>query len=394
MKNLFILPEETEEEQIAGKTKKQLLSSLLIVISLGVVINGVFGIIAKPDMGEILLITASLCFLGMCYIINRNGYNLLAAFLAIGALTATIGFFSFFQQTPGTLYIFAIPLLLGAIYFEFRALTVYAVLVNIIVITFVITFYDNSEEILRPLGFMFVFSVLIVIMIRNRDKKDAEGQEKMEKTLDASIFALAYQAELRDHSTGFHLERTKIYTRIIADDLTNYPEYKDYLTEAYITDLEKASLLHDIGKVGISDAILLKQGALTDEEFGKMKKHTFYGAMIIEKARKKVPFQTFFSIAYQIALHHHEKWDGSGYPSGKMGSEIPLSARIMALADVYDALRSSRAYKGPFDHETCVQIITSERGKHFDPHIVDSFIRKKDLFEEISKKIFAPVKNI
>jgi len=202
-----------------------------------------------------------------------------------------------------------------------------------------------------------------------------------------TIFALAYQAELRDQQTGKHLERTSIYVRLLADRLAGLPQYRGYLTPAYISGLEKSAPLHDIGKVGVPDSILLKPGKLTYEEMEQMKKHCEYGARILRRAEEKLGFRSFLSIAIQLAMHHHERWDGQGYPQGLAGERIPVSARIMALADVYDALSTTRPYKKAFSHQECLRIITEKRGTNFDPQVVDAFLECEATFERTSREL-------
>lgn len=157
---------------------------------------------------------------------------------------------------------------------------------------------------------------------------------------DATVFALAYQAELRDNTTGEHLERTSKYVEILADQVHLDPRYAEHVTADYVRDVTRASPLHDVGKVGVPDAILLKPGKLDDEELEVMRGHCELGAKVLRVARERIGFESFYELAISIALAHHEKWDGSGYPAGLAGVDIPLSARIMAIADVYDALRS------------------------------------------------------
>jgi response regulator RpfG family c-di-GMP phosphodiesterase len=210
------------------------------------------------------------------------------------------------------------------------------------------------------------------------------SNRQLRETESVTIFALAYQAELRDHETGAHIERTAQYVKLIAEWLAEMPELQSYLTPEYIFDLVKAAPLHDIGKVGIPDSILLKPGRLTPDEFEVIKKHCEYGAQVLEIADEKLTFQSFLKIAIQIVLAHHEKWDGTGYPKGLKGEEIPLSARIMALADVYDALRSCRCYKPCLPHEDAVKIILAARGQQFDPAVVDAFLGVEGQFEKVA----------
>ncbi len=207
---------------------------------------------------------------------------------------------------------------------------------------------------------------------------------KVERTLDATIYALAYLAEIRDIETGKHLERTSKYVELIVKELQKSSGYSNYITEQYIVDLVKASPLHDVGKVGVLDAILRKPAKLTPEEFTEIKKHSVYGAEILKEANKKIGFQSLIEIAIQIAEFHHERWDGAGYPHGLAGDKIPLSARIMALADVYDALRSKRCYKDALSHAQSVKIIAEAKGTQFDPNVVDVFLLKEKEFERVS----------
>ena len=210
---------------------------------------------------------------------------------------------------------------------------------------------------------------------------------KLEQTVDVIIYALAYLAEIRDAETGRHLERTAKYVGIIARQLVRSSPYSSYLSQQYIADLMKAAPLHDIGKVGVSDAILHKPGKLTPEEFSDMQKHSAYGADILIEADKKLGFQSLLTMAIQIARSHHERWDGKGYPQRLSGDKIPLSARIMSLADVYDALRSKRCYKEAYTHAESVKIIQEGKGTQFDPDVVDAFLKKEKEFQRISMEL-------
>ena len=166
-----------------------------------------------------------------------------------------------------------------------------------------------------------------------------------------TIFALAYQAELRDSVTDNHIFRTAKYVQILTKKLMTKDKYKNYITPEYYNEIVKSAPLHDIGKVAIPDKILQKQGRFTKEEFAIMKQHCEFGAVTIRKAMQKLKFKSFLHIAEQLTIAHHEKWDGTGYPRGLVEEDIPLSARIMAVADVYDALRSGKPYKKSFSTE-------------------------------------------
>ena len=202
---------------------------------------------------------------------------------------------------------------------------------------------------------------------------------------DVTIMAMASLAETRDNETGNHIRRTQNYVRALARKLHRHPRFAELLDDATIDLLYKSAPLHDIGKVGIPDRILLKPGKLTPEEFEIMKTHTTLGrdAILHAEVRLNSP-NTFLRFARDIAYAHQEKWDGSGYPLGLRGDEIPVAARLMAVADVYDALISRRVYKPPFPHEQAVQIISEGRGKHFDPDMVDAFLQVAEDFRSIA----------
>lgn len=219
------------------------------------------------------------------------------------------------------------------------------------------------------------------------EEKVDERTKEVKLTQEVTIKSLAVLAETRDNETGMHIYRTKNYVKILAEYLKNNPKFSDHLTKATIDLIVDSAQLHDIGKVGIPDNILMKPGKLTKEEFEKMKKHTTYGRDAILKAEKIMGTNSFLRFAKEIAYSHHEKWDGSGYPKGLIGEEIPISARLMAMADVYDALMSKRHYKEAFTHEKTMKIILEGNGRtmpeHFDPHVLEAFKKLNHKFQEI-----------
>lgn len=194
------------------------------------------------------------------------------------------------------------------------------------------------------------------------------------ETRDMLIFTLAKLAESRDPDTGQHLERVQRYSRALAAQLAIKPKYEGIIDSRFLRNIFLTSPLHDIGKVGIPDSILLKPGRLTPEEFEVMKTHTVVGAETLQPAVEQHPDVSYLRMARDIALSHHEKFDGSGYPHGLVGDDIPLAARIVAVADVYDALTTSRVYKDAFSHEKSMEIIVDSAGSHFDPFLVQAFI--------------------
>lgn len=203
---------------------------------------------------------------------------------------------------------------------------------------------------------------------------------------DVTIHAMASLAETRDNETGNHIRRTQRYIKVLAEKLRHHPRFSYFLDDDKTLDmLFKSAPLHDIGKVGIPDRILLKPGRFEPEEFEIMKTHTTIGRDAIEHAEKQLGVEVpFLTLAKEIAYGHQEKWDGSGYPQGLAGDDIPISARLMAVADVYDALISRRVYKEGMPHEKAVGIILQGRAQHFDPDIVDAFIELQDEFKNIA----------
>jgi response regulator RpfG family c-di-GMP phosphodiesterase len=194
-------------------------------------------------------------------------------------------------------------------------------------------------------------------------------------------------AEFRDKGTGRHLERICRYTRLLAAELAHKPAYRGYITPQYLEDISLSAILHDIGKVGVPDAILLKPDRLTRAEFEVVKSHCILGGTVLEAAESQVQGPSFLTIGKQIAYHHHEKWDGSGYPAGLSGDTIPLSTRIVALADVYDALTSRRSYKRAYGHQEAVAIIVNQKGRHFDPDVVEAFLAHEKDFNRIRQEM-------
>ncbi len=201
----------------------------------------------------------------------------------------------------------------------------------------------------------------------------------------ATIVALAKLAESRDHGTGDHIERTQTFCSILAARLRDNHYHAISTDETFVQIIYHVAPLHDIGKVGISDDILLKPSKLTPDEFEIMKTHTMIGVSTLQTARGRYPRNAFLNTGIAIARSHHEKWDGSGYPDGMVGDDIPLSARIMAVADVYDALRSKRPYKPAFTHERSCAIIQDGAGRHFDPAVIEAFMAVEAQFAEIRK---------
>lgn len=228
----------------------------------------------------------------------------------------------------------------------------------------------------------------------HRDHLEELVQERtrdLAHTQEVTIHSLAVLAETRDNETGGHIMRTQHYVRALSEYLARHPEFCDVLDNDTVDLLYTSAPLHDIGKVGVRDHILLKPGRLTSGEFEEMKKHTLYGRDAILKAEEALGGDrstSFLRFAREITYTHHEKWDGSGYPEGLAGQDIPLSGRLMMLADVYDALITKRVYKLPFSHEKAVHLIAKGDGRtmpaHFDPDVLDAFLELEGVFRQIA----------
>ncbi|MBX7167482.1 MAG: response regulator [Pirellulales bacterium] len=206
------------------------------------------------------------------------------------------------------------------------------------------------------------------------------------ETREVAIFAMAKLAESRDPETGAHLERVRSYSRVLAQQLATQSKFRGQIDAEFIRLIYLTSPLHDIGKVGIPDSVLLKPGRLSDAEFEIMKTHAAIGEATLDAARERFPEAKFLTMARDIAAAHHERWDGQGYPRKLVAEQIPLAARIVALADVYDALTSRRVYKQAFQHHISRAIVIDESGSHFDPDVVEAFLARETDFIAIAER--------
>ena len=257
----------------------------------------------------------------------------------------------------------------------------------------------NLIQLMRQIGFGITLLIglvstsLIVVVLQRYDSRNTEQKSQLEqivdersdslmKTKNAIIFGLAKLAESRDTDTGEHLERIRRYVTILAKHLK---EYDPRIDDEYIANIGVASSLHDIGKVGIPDAILLKPGSLTQDERFVMEQHTVIGGECLDAIQSKLGEDTFLEMARKITYSHHERWDGTGYPYRFAGEDIPLEARIVSVADVYDALTTKRPYKKAMSHEESKSIIMAGTGTQFDPQIVEAFVAKEEEFRAIAE---------
>ena len=244
--------------------------------------------------------------------------------------------------------------------------------------------FASTEDILHTgleVLFMLLMACMFLVLSYFHNLKTSR---EIQLTQTVSIEALACLAEYRDAETSQHLQRIRKFVEILTKAMLNTPQFKDYLRQrnSYLSDIANASVLHDIGKIAIPDAILLKPDSLTPEEFDAVKQHTLMGCETLGAAnryfKERIGNEGYLALAESIARSHHEKWDGSGYPDGLKGEEIPLAARITAICDVYDAVTSDRVYKKAWSHEKALAMIQESRGVHFDPHITDIFLAKSE----------------
>jgi adenylate cyclase len=206
-----------------------------------------------------------------------------------------------------------------------------------------------------------------------RAKRAGEERDVSQRLMVQTLLSLV---EVRDNETGSHSRRMKRYVSVLGEHLSAHPEFRDYLTPERIDQIASLAPLHDIGKVGISDLLLRKPGALTDDERAEIRRHPAYGRDVIVNAERQVGVHddAILALAKDIVYTHHERWDGTGYPQGLRGEQIPIPGRLVALADVYDALISRRVYRPPLVHDRAVDLILEGRGTHFDPAVVDAFV--------------------
>lgn len=293
-----------------------------------------------------------------------------------------------------SLFVFLIILISLIVEFRFSAWFGGMVFVCFLVLTPLLCFvlFYTSQLFISPISplvlYVVAFVLLVLIRFRREELRTIHYERQLVAAQDMAIVGLASIVETRDAGTGKHIMRTQKYVQALANYLSKHNPEEYYFHPQEIELLYKSSALHDVGKVGVPDNILLKAGPLTWAEFEEMKKHTVYGAQALEKAEdvaREGDDPPFLEMAREIALTHHEKWDGTGYPNGLKGEEIPVSGRLMAIADVYDALISRRVYKEPMSHEEACEYIFGNRSTHFDPEVVDAFRVLKYEFEEIAR---------
>jgi response regulator RpfG family c-di-GMP phosphodiesterase len=328
--------------------------------------------------------------------------------LSVLSIIATITAIAFFiDQKVTSLYFYFLPVLMAANLLGARH-SVWGAGISILLVALHVM--HNPDRFLIPASritlymhivswalFLLIFAAVVGKLREQLESKSiqngeicdqlAESNQHFEQARAATILGLAKLAEYRDNETGAHIERIREYVRILAGELANHPKYHSYITNNYINDLYESSILHDIGKVAVPDKILRKPGKLTMLEYEVIKTHTTLGGDALKEVEAKVVGQSFLTIAKEIAYYHHERWDGNGYPQGLKGDEIPLSARITALADFFDALTSKRIYKASFSVAQTKALVIEGKGSQFDPDVVDAFLTRINEFVHIRERI-------
>jgi len=246
---------------------------------------------------------------------------------------------------------------------------------------------DQTRELMAQKAELVRFNNNLQEMVDAKIKTVVELQ-------DTLLMAMAELVECRDDVTGRHIERARGYLAVLIEAMKKQGLFMEEVSTWNIKLVLQSAQLHDVGKIAVKDGILNKLGKLSNEEFEDIKRHAAFGGALIEKIIRNTNERAFLEYAKIFALTHHEKWDGSGYPSGLKGEEIPLLGRLMAIADVYDALRSARPYKDPYPHEEAVKIIWEGRGRHFDPRLVDLFISVSDEFAKIANALSEPTSEL
>ncbi|MCR5691378.1 MAG: HD domain-containing protein [Eubacterium sp.] len=256
---------------------------------------------------------------------------------------------------------------------------------------------SNKEiKVARNISFfllIFIIAICLALVAKNgfrivsaQDEEEKKHQAHVMHMQNQVIYGMANLIESRDGTTGQHVKRTSRYVKMITEKLREMGYYREEIDDLFLENIYKAAPLHDIGKIRVSDTILLKPGKLTPEEYDQMKRHTTEGVLVFDQTIGAMEDKKYVELVHDVVGGHHEKWDGSGYPEGKKGEEIPLAARIMAVADVFDALVSKRCYKEAFSVEEAYDIIQKDSGKHFDPKLVEAFVALRPEVEDYLKR--------
>lgn len=361
---------------------------MMIMDAVCVVLYAVFVIILGRVKGSWILLTlGSALEIYMHQICTVRFFGLAPGF---HYLLIPLAFISIFIKKKGKLYSFLRKFLLVLAFVTFMYL---AVFFSEYEPQYHLDYWLNTLLVVLNCTFSFLVTAIFISRLvfsldDKRSELDTSVNEKVneiEKIQNQIIISFANIIEARDGSTGKHVKRTSEYVEALIKELWRNGDYKDILDESYMHDTMMSAPLHDIGKITIPDAILTKAGRLTQSEFATIKQHTVNGKKLIEESMSDIENENFLKVAKSVALYHHECWDGSGYPYGISGDEIPLCARIMTIADYFDALVAKRSYKAALPTSVVFDNIKEQRGKKFDPVVTDAFLRIRDQIDEIAK---------
>lgn len=379
-----------------------------------VVLHSIYLVVFSVHRFDIMIILESLCMiLYMIFVILLRNFK--GSWLPCTLLTAselfvhTLCCVYYFGLSPGFQYLF-IPLMFmsifirkqGKVFVFLRRLVIVVASASFIFISIYFNEYKPTLSLPEEFNLIILTSNCIVSFLvtavftsrvihsldAKRSQLDTSVNEKVneiEKMQNQIIISFANIIEARDGSTGKHVKRTSEYVEALLKELRRSGEFPDILDDRYVHDVMMSAPLHDIGKITIPDAILTKAGRLTQSEFETIKRHTINGKELIEQSMSDIENEQFLKVAKSVALYHHECWDGSGYPYGISGDEIPLAARIMTIADYFDALVAKRSYKAALPTSLVFDNIREQRGKKFDPVVADAFLRIRDTIDEIAK---------
>jgi HD-GYP domain-containing protein (c-di-GMP phosphodiesterase class II) len=355
--------------------KKKVLFRLYTAVLLATSFYLLFSFLYIREVFEMWMVLLTMAATVLALLSVRINRMQTANHLLVSVFTFTV-FLNLFinPELPYSIFVLLIPIILTALLERNLVFILFGVMILSGILIFAYVNYVRIEF-LAVMLVVFITTILILYFFNlYRIHLESVRFHLLNQTIESAIFILGYTTELRDQETKLHLDRVSIVAELLARALAKMPEYSNYLGEQYFYDIRLATTLHDVGKVVIPDSILLKPGKLDLEEFEIIKTHASKGAEIIDMARSRLEDRSVFHMAHDIALSHHERWDGKGYPLGIKEEEISLSAQIVAVCDVYDALASERPYKKAFPHEKCVQIILEGRATQFSPRVVDAFM--------------------
>ena len=392
-----------ENEKQANRIVAKVMSTTFLIFTLIYLLNliGVFVIdtvimsIAYIGSSILLLLPTLLTYLLKIEKPYVKYINVISAMIFVTLLSITL--------TYHVVVIYVYPIAIASLFFA-TGITVVGVSVGQILAFYLDTPKDdnfsNMYEVIVwgiiPRGLVLIAIAIIFTMLCTRTvallTKLVKAVEGISKYHNEMVMGFATLVENKDGSTGGHIKRTSLYVKLLAEELKRRGLYEDTLTNAYMENLCKAAPMHDIGKIAVPDSILQKPGRLTEEEFETMKQHSVRGGEIIRETFGNLEDKAYTQMAYEVARHHHEKWNGKGYPDGLKRKEIPLAARIMAIADVFDAVSEKRCYRDAMPLDKCFDIILEGSGQDFEPILVEVFLDIREEVEKIHNEAVASAK--